>query len=117
MRQLLALLKQACAANGLAAEELDYIIPANDDAIRSIRLFTAKIADAAIEWKARWDAKGGDRDADHGGDDRDAASERRGGDRDRRGPRRDDRRDDRRGSRSVQVERKPSAEGEAPAAE
>ncbi len=27
VRQLLALLKQACAANGLAAEELDYIVP------------------------------------------------------------------------------------------
>jgi small subunit ribosomal protein S2 len=30
-------------------EELDYIIPGNDDAIRAIHLFTSKIADAAIE--------------------------------------------------------------------
>ncbi len=28
---------------------VDYVIPANDDAIRSIRLFTAKIADACME--------------------------------------------------------------------
>jgi len=32
---------------------IDYAIPANDDAIRSIRLFTAKIADACIEGGAR----------------------------------------------------------------
>ena len=30
-------------------DELDYIIPGNDDAIRAIHLFTSKIADAAIE--------------------------------------------------------------------
>ena len=30
-------------------DELDYIIPANDDAIRSIRLLCALVADAAIE--------------------------------------------------------------------
>jgi small subunit ribosomal protein S2 len=30
-------------------EELDYIIPGNDDAIRAIHLFASKIADAAIE--------------------------------------------------------------------
>ncbi|NWF93179.1 MAG: 30S ribosomal protein S2 [Syntrophaceae bacterium] len=30
-------------------EELDHIIPGNDDAIRAIQLFTTKIADAAIE--------------------------------------------------------------------
>ncbi len=32
-------------------EELDYIIPGNDDAIRAIQLFATKIADAAIEGK------------------------------------------------------------------
>ena len=32
-------------------EELDYIIPGNDDAIRAIRLFATKIADAVIEGK------------------------------------------------------------------
>jgi len=30
-------------------EEVDYIIPGNDDAIRAIRLFASKIADAVIE--------------------------------------------------------------------
>ena len=32
-------------------EELDYIIPGNDDAIRAIQLFATKIADATIEGK------------------------------------------------------------------
>jgi small subunit ribosomal protein S2 len=32
-------------------DEVDYIIPGNDDAIRSIRLITSRIADAAIEGK------------------------------------------------------------------
>ncbi len=30
-------------------DEIDWIIPANDDAIRSVRLLTAKVADAVIE--------------------------------------------------------------------
>ncbi|MEE8553973.1 MAG: 30S ribosomal protein S2 [Desulfobacterales bacterium] len=34
-------------------EEIDYIIPGNDDAIRSIRLITSRIADACIEGKQR----------------------------------------------------------------
>ena len=32
-------------------DEIDYVIPGNDDAIRAIRLFSSKIADAAIEGK------------------------------------------------------------------
>jgi small subunit ribosomal protein S2 len=32
-------------------EELDYIIPGNDDAIRAIHLFASKIADAVVEGK------------------------------------------------------------------
>ncbi len=32
---------------------IDYIIPGNDDAIRAIKLFTSKIADACIEGAAR----------------------------------------------------------------
>jgi small subunit ribosomal protein S2 len=32
-------------------DEIDYIIPGNDDAIRSIRLITSRIADACIEGK------------------------------------------------------------------
>jgi small subunit ribosomal protein S2 len=31
---------------------VDYVIPANDDAIRAIKLLTAKIADAVLEGKA-----------------------------------------------------------------
>jgi small subunit ribosomal protein S2 len=30
-------------------DEVDYVIPGNDDAIRAVRLFTAKVADAIIE--------------------------------------------------------------------
>jgi len=30
-------------------DEVDYVIPANDDAIRAIKLFSAKIADACVE--------------------------------------------------------------------
>ena len=32
-------------------DEIDYVIPGNDDAIRAIRLFASKIADAVIEGK------------------------------------------------------------------
>lgn len=32
-------------------DEIDYIIPGNDDAIRAVRLFTSKIADAILEGK------------------------------------------------------------------
>jgi small subunit ribosomal protein S2 len=64
-------------------EGIDYVIPGNDDAIRSIRLFCGKIADAAIEGKARYQAHhAGDpaqgAEGAEGGEDRDAASERRG---------------------------------------
>ena len=34
-------------------EEIDYLIPGNDDAIRAIRLITSRIADACIEGKQR----------------------------------------------------------------
>ena len=30
-------------------DEIDYVIPANDDAIRAVRLLTSKMADALIE--------------------------------------------------------------------
>ena len=30
-------------------DEIDYVIPGNDDAIRAVRLFTSKIADAVLE--------------------------------------------------------------------
>ena len=34
-------------------DEVDYVIPGNDDALRSIRLFASKIADAVIAAAAR----------------------------------------------------------------
>ena len=32
-------------------DEIDYVIPGNDDAIRAVKLLTAKIADAMLEGK------------------------------------------------------------------
>jgi small subunit ribosomal protein S2 len=37
---------------------IDFVIPGNDDAIRSIKLFTSKIAEACIEGGARYKASG-----------------------------------------------------------
>ena len=37
---------------------IDFVIPGNDDAIRSIKLFTSKIAEACIEGAARYKASG-----------------------------------------------------------
>ena len=33
-------------------DKVDYVIPGNDDALRAIRLFTTKIADAVVEGRA-----------------------------------------------------------------
>jgi small subunit ribosomal protein S2 len=41
-------------------DNIDYIIPSNDDAIRSIRLVTSRIADAAIEGMTRRESARGD---------------------------------------------------------
>ena len=49
-------------------DEIDYVIPGNDDAIRAIRLFASKMADACIDGAAareeslRVDAEGGDQE-------------------------------------------------------
>jgi small subunit ribosomal protein S2 len=43
-------------------DDADYLIPANDDAIRAVRLLTAGIADAAIEGQTRHDIALADRD-------------------------------------------------------
>ena len=75
---------------------IDFVIPGNDDAIRSIKLFTSKIADACVEGAARYRASGAaERDEQ---EEREGGSERRDRD-DRRGPRRGDHGDrgDRRG--------------------
>jgi small subunit ribosomal protein S2 len=36
---------------------IDYIIPGNDDAIRAIKLFSAKMADAVLEGKSRFEER------------------------------------------------------------
>ena len=41
-------------------DQIDYVIPANDDAIRAIKLLTAKIADACLEGLAMRKAHGDD---------------------------------------------------------
>jgi small subunit ribosomal protein S2 len=38
-------------------DEVDYVIPANDDALRSIRLFTSKIADAALAGRTQRESR------------------------------------------------------------
>ena len=38
-------------------DEIDYIIPGNDDAIRAIRLLTSRIADACVAGKERYEEK------------------------------------------------------------
>jgi small subunit ribosomal protein S2 len=38
-------------------DEIDYIIPGNDDAIRAIRLLTSRVADACIAGKAAYEEK------------------------------------------------------------
>lgn len=45
-------------------DQIDYPIPANDDAIRAIRLLTGKIADAVLEGVAQREAASGARDAE-----------------------------------------------------
>ncbi len=68
---------------------IDFVIPGNDDAIRSIKLFTSKIADACIEGAARYNASGAaDRDAHE--DRKRGPSDRSDGER-RRPPRREGR--------------------------
>jgi len=109
-------------------EGIDYVIPGNDDAIRSIRLFTGKIAEACIEGRARysaWAAQHGE-ERRPGEEDRDAASERgqkdrrdrrdrRGGGRDRE--RREPREDRAAASANVEVVRKGDVTPPPPAGE
>ena len=95
-------------------EGIDYVIPGNDDAIRSIRLFTGKLAEACLEGKARYGAwvaeHGGKDERREGEEDRDAASERGQKDRrdrrDRRERRREPREDRAAASANVEVVRK-----------
>lgn len=63
---------------------IDYVIPGNDDAIRSIKLFTASIADACIEGGAKYQDTLSARKGDEGAaeksamDDREEREERQG---------------------------------------
>jgi small subunit ribosomal protein S2 len=106
-------------------EGIDYVIPGNDDAIRSIRLFTGKIAEACIEGRSRysaWVAEHGGRDERQGEEDRDAASERgmkdRRDRRDRRGgPRRGDRERERPDRASISADVEVVRKGEVAPAE
>jgi small subunit ribosomal protein S2 len=41
-------------------DEVDFVIPGNDDALRAIRLFTGKIADAVIAGRSLLEAQGSD---------------------------------------------------------
>ena len=49
-------------------DDVDYVIPANDDALRSIRLFVTRIADAVIAGRRDQEASpaASDRDGDSG---------------------------------------------------
>lgn len=38
-------------------DEIDYVVPGNDDAIRAIKLFVSKIADAVIDGKAKFEER------------------------------------------------------------
>jgi small subunit ribosomal protein S2 len=74
-------------------EGIDFVIPGNDDAIRSIRLFTSKVAEACIEGAARYAAYR----AERGNEDEERQAREGREDEGRRGGR--GRRDDRRGGR------------------
>jgi small subunit ribosomal protein S2 len=53
---------------------VDYIIPGNDDAIRSVRLITAAIADAAIQGSMQAEIAVAEQEMDMAGADADAAA-------------------------------------------
>jgi small subunit ribosomal protein S2 len=46
-------------------DEVDYVIPSNDDAIRAVRVVTAKIADAALEGVQRRESARAEQDFDY----------------------------------------------------
>lgn len=49
-------------------DEIDYVIPGNDDAIRAIRLITGKIADAVLEGRRLQEKSQAEKPADHSRD-------------------------------------------------
>ncbi len=56
----------ALADTNCDPDEMDYPIPANDDAIRAVRLLCAKIADAAVEGRRELEALQKDKDDEFG---------------------------------------------------
>jgi small subunit ribosomal protein S2 len=62
---------------------IDYVIPGNDDAIRSIKLITGRIADACVEGSQRRKDTGEDRGEGRDGGGRDGGDRRDGGGRGR----------------------------------
>src|SRR6266568_1669573 len=52
----------ALADTNCDPDEMDYPIPANDDAIRAVRLLSSKIADAVIEGRRELEARQKDRE-------------------------------------------------------
>src|SRR5215831_17342511 len=95
-------------------EGIDFVIPGNDDAIRSIKLFTSKIADAALEGLARYRASGA-AERDEGEEQQRPTKER-----DERRPRRDRDRGERKGplveikGSTLHTESPPAAEEDEP---
>ncbi len=80
---IIAVVDTNCDPEGIA-----YPIPGNDDAIRSVKLFTSKIADACLEGAARYQEQVAAR-----GDKQEAAEKGEGGEQpQRRQPRRDNKR-------------------------
>src|SRR3982751_3925989 len=61
---------------------IDFVIPGNDDAIRSIRLFTSKVADACLEGAARYRASGGSERDEEAREERGGRGDERDRDRD-----------------------------------
>src|SRR3989475_7951055 len=50
-------------------DEVDFVIPGNDDALRAIRLFASRIADAVISGRDMKQSAEADHSRDAGGDD------------------------------------------------
>jgi len=47
-------------------DDIDFPIPGNDDAIRAIKLFTGKVADAVLQGRNAWEKRAADSKADEG---------------------------------------------------
>jgi len=59
-------------------DEVDFVIPGNDDALRAIKLFAGRIADAVVQGRGLREARQADSAADKGGPEDGAEPKRRG---------------------------------------